>query len=67
MYTPTGVKFYDGATGREMILVTDEEPREGLRGWLVYRHAEGHWVTLRKATAADREAVMRAMSAALHD
>jgi hypothetical protein len=51
-YTPKGRHFYDGASEREMLLV--EDPDSGFDGWLCYKGAEGQWVTLRRATDADR-------------
>lgn len=53
-YEPSGVEFFDQASGRRMMLVDDAEPRESLRGWLLYWHdGYNNWVTLRKATDAD--------------
>jgi len=52
-YEPTGTRFYDIESGREMILVGDDDPREEIRGWICYKHPDGQWVTLRKATAND--------------
>lgn len=61
-YEPEGIRFYDGATGREMLLVADGSP--SFAGWLCYRHPDGQWVTLRKATAEDRAAVSSLTNAA---
>lgn len=58
-YEPKGVRFYDMASDREMLLIADDEPQESFRGWLCWRHREGHWVTLRKATADDLERIAR--------
>jgi hypothetical protein len=57
VYEPQGVRFYELASKREMILVTDDEPQEWLRGWLCWHHPDGQWVTLRKANKADLVAV----------
>lgn len=54
IYTPKGPKFYDNATGRKMILADTSEPRRDLIGWLFYKHPDGQWVSLRKATESDR-------------
>ncbi len=49
VYEPEGLKFYDRASRREMMLV-----RAGpASGWLLYRHPDGQWVTLRKASDDD--------------
>lgn len=47
-YEPPGVHLVY-ATGLEIILV-DSGPYEG---WICFRHADGGWVTLRKATPLD--------------
>lgn len=56
---PPGVRFVDLRSGREMILV-DHGP---WAGWIVYRHPEGRWVSLREATRADRDALADAPTA----
>jgi hypothetical protein len=63
-YEPRGTRFF--ANGKEMMLCLDNEPRESLRGWIVYKHPDGQWVTLRKATDADTEAISNAVIAAHH-
>jgi hypothetical protein len=50
-FEPKGIKFFDAASNREMILVA--EPAH-LKGWLCYRHPDGQWVSLRKATEEER-------------
>lgn len=45
IYEPRGTPFFDGASQRDMILVSDDEPQEILRGWLCFRHPDGQWVT----------------------
>jgi len=58
-YDPPGIEFLDKASGRYMRLIDDTVPNIG--GWLVYWHEHGqNWVTLRKSTDADRDAVKRA-------
>lgn len=49
-YEPKGFRFFDNATGREMLLVAEGE---SYAGWLCYKHPDGQWVTLRKATPDD--------------
>lgn len=57
-YQPKGLRFYDKASNRNMILV--DEPDRHFDGWICYQHPDGNWVTLRKATDADREALAHA-------
>lgn len=59
-YQPNGAMFrgniIDAPNGWirvDMMLVSDDDPREELRGWLLYKHPDGQWVTLRKATDDD--------------
>ena len=63
-YEPSGTRFR--AHGKEMMLVLTDEPRKDLHGWLLYRHADGQWVTLRKATDQDINAISAAVVAAHH-
>lgn len=56
-YEPKGVRFYDAASDREMLLVTEEGPQ---KDWICWRHPDGQWVTLRKATEKDRLSLARA-------
>ena len=48
-YQPQGIQFYDQASRREMILI-NQGPHTG---WLVYKHPDGQWVTLRRASDED--------------
>ena len=48
LYEPKGVRFYDANHGEMMLC--EEGPDNG---WLCYRHPDGQWVTLRKATSDD--------------
>lgn len=52
IYEPEGIRFFDAASKHEMILVAEGEP---FAGWLCYRHPDGQWVSLRKATQDDLE------------
>jgi len=78
-YTPRGTRFFvpappevAGPRGsgdvpmREMMLVTNDEPRAYLHGWLLYKHLDGQWVTLRKATDDDVARVSQAVVDAHH-
>lgn len=63
-YEPSGMKFF--ANGKEMMLVTEDEPQKCWHGWLLYRHPDGQWVSLRKATDADIAAITEAVVRAHH-
>ena len=51
-WEPPGLRFFDNASKREMLLVYDDAPQWA--GWLFWRHPDGQWVSLRKATTDDR-------------
>ena len=50
-YDPPGIEFFDAASQRHMKLVTGGGSFEG---WIVYKHPDGQWVTVRRATEEDR-------------
>ncbi len=52
-YEPKGTRFHDAISNRNMLLVSEGH----MRGWLCYRHPDGQWVTLRKATDDDLRAL----------
>lgn len=52
-YEPKGIKFFDAATDREMILVSEGPYKD----WLCYKAKNGNWVTLRIATDEDKKAI----------
>lgn len=56
-YEPVGVRFFDQASQREMLLVGDGE---AYAGWLCFRGADGQWVTQRIATEDDLEKIANA-------
>lgn len=60
---PGGLKFFDVATNREMVLIY----HDAWAGWIAYKHPDGQWVTLRKATDDDIARINGAVSAAHHD
>lgn len=60
-YEPKGYKFRDARNG-EMMLVYEGEWKD----WLAYRHPDGQWVSLRKATPEDWHALGIAISEAHH-
>lgn len=60
-WEPSGYKFHDAKHG-EMMLVY----RGVWKDWLAYRHPDGQWVSLRKATPEDRLIIAIATSKAHH-
>lgn len=60
---PPGLRFHDATSDREMLLVY--EPH-ALAGWICYRHADGPWVTLRRATEDDKAEISRVVVKAHH-
>ena len=56
---PPGIEFLDCISQRKMKLVTDGE----WKGWIVYRHPDGQWVSLRRATEEDHSRLTEAMDA----
>jgi hypothetical protein len=63
-YEPSGFQFYDLASAREMKWVFGDR-QENLNDWLVYKHPDGQWVTLRKITEADKKAMIAAAPIAI--
>jgi len=61
---PAGIRFYDNASGYNMLLVTE---RGELSGWLCYQHVDGQWVTLRQSTIDDRACIEQAIRGARLD
>ena len=49
MQDPRGIEFYDVGLNRHMIYVHEGE----WKGWLVFKHPDGQWVSSRKATKED--------------
>lgn len=60
---PPGLEFYDGASKRRMKLVYEGH---WAAGWIVFKHPDGQWVTLRKATEADLDTINSALIKAHH-
>lgn len=54
------LRFYDARRGQEMMYVYPDTKHEAA-GWLLYKHPDGQWVTLRKATNDDIERLTAAM------
>lgn len=59
---PPGYTFYDNRSMLTMRLVSDGPWKD----WIVYKHPDGQWVTLRKAMAVDWQVLAEAMSATIH-
>jgi len=62
---PPGYDFYDGNSGRSMKYVYPDT-KHPAAGWLLYKHPDGQWVTLRKATEDDIRQINEAVVAAHH-
>lgn len=62
---PKGFKFYSQSMKKQMMLVQDEA--SSWNGWIVYKHPDGQWVSLRKATDADHLELANAVSKAHHE
>ena len=45
---PDAIEFYDAASNRQMMLGTWGDEK-----WVFYKHPDGQWVSLRKATDDD--------------
>lgn len=53
---PKGIKFFDVNSNKEMLLC---EEKGGWNQWLFYKHPDGQWVSIRKATELDLEKLKR--------
>ncbi len=60
-----GLEFFDAASNRTMKYVYPDTAHSAA-GWLLYRHVDGQWITLRKATDADLAAINGAVVKAHH-
>lgn len=67
-FDPPGLQFYDERTSRYMKYVYPDAQGapEHVRGWILYRHPDGQWVTYRKANDKDIEAINKMVSDAHH-
>ncbi len=64
-FDPPGLQFFDARSERWMKYVYPDT--EGsYAGWILYKHPDGQWVTLRKATDDDLERMSKAVSKAHH-
>lgn len=64
-YGVPGLEFYDAASKRKMKYVYPDTDH-WTAGWVLYRHPNGQWVTLRKATPEDIKALNGAVVDAHH-
>lgn len=62
LFEPKGYKFFDQRRHVEMMLIYEGD----WDNWIAYKHPDGQWVTLRKATDKDISALAKAMSEQLH-
>jgi hypothetical protein len=63
--TARGVGFYSQTKRCEMRYLYPDSGHSWA-GWILYRHAEGHWVALRKASDADIAEISAAVVSAHH-
>lgn len=62
---PVGLEFFDNATKKRMKYVYPDS-KHWAAGWILYKHPDGQWVTLRKATQQDIERISQAVIEAHH-
>lgn len=60
-----GLEFYDWASDRMMKYVYPDTPH-WCAGWILYKHPDGQWVTLRKANEEDLAKINVAVVEAHH-
>lgn len=60
------LRFYDQRRRQDMMYVYPDTKHE-LAGWLLFKHPDGQWVTLRKATDDDIMRLSSAVIGALHE
>lgn len=64
-FDPPGLQFFDAASNRQMKYVYPDY-QHSCAGWILYKHPDGQWVTLRKATDKDIESMSAAVIKAHH-
>lgn len=62
---PPGLEFYDDGSKCTMKYVYPDTEHPAA-GWLLYKHPDGQWVTLRKATENDIQKINAAVISAHH-
>lgn len=50
-----GIRAYEASGKKRMLLLVDQ-PGHSFHGWICYKHPDGQWVSLRKATPDDEAA-----------
>ena len=65
-FNPPGFEFFDGNSQRQLKYVYPDT-KHWTAGWLLYKHPDGQWVTLRKATDDDIKALNGAVVRAHHE
>jgi hypothetical protein len=60
-----GLEFYEAKTRKQMKYVYPDS-EHWARGWILYKHPDGQWVTLRKATQDDIDRISAAVVEAHH-
>lgn len=61
-----GLEFFDAASNRMLKYVYPDTPHWAA-GWILYKHPDGQWVTLRKATEDDVSRISLAVVKAHHE
>lgn len=56
IFNPPGLEFE--SNGKTMKYCYGDCPQISLRGWLLYKHPDGQWIALRRASDADIKAIM---------
>lgn len=56
-YEPKGIKFIDENSGREMILIDENEASFG--NWIAYKHPDGQWVSVKTASLEEIKKIRR--------
>jgi len=59
------IEFFDSVSGRKMRYVYPDS-EHWTAGWILYRHNDGQWATLRKAEPGDVERLTAAIGRAHH-
>lgn len=64
MNEPKGFDYKLAGDERQFRYVTDDRPEwADWRGWIAFKHPDGHWVSYRKPGPAEKESLEAAMQA----
>lgn len=58
-YEPVGIKFFSNSRKQECMFCT--EAGHSFYQWILYKHPDGQWVSLRKATQSDSNEIAGAL------